>query len=671
MKHNLLRYSLLLILLVCANTGCKDDTFLISSTEKEDGSGIYVSVMVNTGGSNVTKAGTTPTPGESGDGSQHGEGDENKISDLVLFFFQGEETEDGTRLGINSSHPETIKVTPLHFSNNELYGESGTDKYDAIYFSATKEVGEIGLQIGQTYDVLVVANIDYDPVKAPFEINTLQDLQNAAFIDIMEKIESNNKFAMSSAVSEFNAEGGINSVTIEANNTKNNPAVIRVDVERMAARIDCHINKDGIYQVKGRPDDEVRLESFIVVNKYIANVDLGNNNYYSYWFKRVADANDLSANPNITYLGDEKTTANNIASNYVIGPMTLNPPQIIERTKNYPYDHSLYYYKGNHSGWEENWITREVLLSRQITSSHENLTYHFLDYVQENILPVNVLNQENGMAYYCTGIVFKAKYKPADITTTDGTFYRYNGKFYASLDNIKNEIGNQSISDDNLSEYGITKYQNGICYYTYFIKHAEDGDDTKVSPMEYAIVRNNIYQVNVTGINDIGTVTPTDYGLYLSCTVTDWEKENPVKIDFSNNYDGNIDGIDVVKNNDAVLVAYSQDNEVRDAQLSFTMNTPVGIGWTAHLTNPDDFEFVGDYYGVGGQGPVTLRIHPRKTFEEGVDRKTDMYITIDTDSSPLSFNVGSNNTNIFPGTETAISIQQVSTIEYDNQKQGN
>lgn len=660
MKHNLLTYSLLLILLACANTGCKDDTFLTSPTEKEDGSGIYVSVMVNTGGTNVTKAGTTPTPGENGDGSQHGTGDENKISDLVLFFFQGEVTTDGTRLGINSSNPEEIEVTPLHFSNNELYGGSSTDKYDAVYYSATKEVGEIGLQLGQTYDVLVVANIDYDPVKAPFEIKTLQDLQNAAFTDIMEKIKNNNKFAMSSAVSEFNAEKGINSVTIQANNTKNNPAVVRVDVERMAARIDCHINEGGIYQVKGRPDDEVRLDSFIVINKYIANVDLENNNYYSYWFKRVADTDNLSTNPDITYLGDE-TTSNNIASNYVIGPMTLTPPEIIDRTDNFPYDHSLYYYKNNHSDWEKNWISTTDLLSRQLTSTHNNVTYHFLDYVQENILPVDVLNQADGMAYYCTGIVFKAKYTPKDFT--DGTtFYRYKESFYASLDEIKNVIGNQSISENNLSQFGITKYQDGICYYTYFIKHAEDGYDTTVSPMEYAIVRNNIYQVDVTGINEIGSVTPTDYRLNLECTVADWVLEDEITIDFSNNYDGDILGVNVVKDDNDVFVAYSQDNEVRDAQFKFQMNTPVGVGWTAHLTNPNDFEFVGDYHGVGNGDPVTLQILPRRPFEEGVKRSTRMYITMDTDNEPVAFNQG---TEPFPGNTQYIDIRQVSTTEYD------
>ena len=658
MKHNLLRYSLLLILLACANTGCKDDTFLISSTEKEDGSGIYVSVMVNTGGANVTKAGTTPTPGENGDGPQHGVGDENIIHTLIVYFFQGEVTEDGTRLGINSSNPENIPVYKLEFNSNDLYGGNSTNDYDAVYYSATKEVSEIGLQIGQTYDVLVIANID---LKGVDEMNNLKDLQGAAYSDILNNISESKRFAMSSADKEFNAEKGINSVTIKANNTKNNPAVVRVDVERMAARIDCHINEGGTYQVIGSKD-KVTLESFIVVNKYIANVDLGNNNnYYSYWFKRVADTDNLSTNPDITYLGDE-TTSNNIASNYVIGPMTLTPPQIIDRTENFPYDHSLYYYKNNHSDWEKNWISTTDLLSRQLTSTHNNVTYHFLDYVQENILPVDVLNQANGMAYYCTGIVFKAQYQPAGINTTDGTFYRYNGNFYALLDEIKDKTGNQNISEYNFSQFGITKYENGICYYTYFIKHAEDGDDTTVSPMEYAIVRNNIYQVNVTGINDIGSVTPIDYRLNLECTVTDWVLEDEITIDFSNNYNGDILGVNVVKDDNDVFVAYSQDNEVRDAQFKFQMNTPVGVGWTAHLTNPDDFEFVGDYHGVGDGGPVTLQIRPRRPFEEGVKRSTRMYITMDTDNEPVAFNQG---TEPFPGNMQYIDIRQVSTTEYD------
>lgn len=676
MKYNHLIYLLMSFFMACVNAGCKDDTFLSSETEEEDGNGIYVSIMVNTGGNGVSRAGTTPTPGENGNGLQHGMGDENKIYSLIVYFFQGEES-NGKRMGINSSEPEKIPVYKLVFDSDELYGENNaTDNYDAVYYSVTKEVSEIGLNIGQTYDVLVIVNPDL--FKFSYDINTLKDLQNAALRDIIIDNSNNGittyQFLMASATSEFNADKGVNSVKINATNTKNNPAVVYVDVERMAARVDCHIDNNGEYNVIGRNGDKVELQSLIVVNKYIANVDeygwyLPNSG--SYWFKRVTE--DLTTFSNIEYLGDEKKLEmNGVAGNYVLGPMTLTPPEIIDRI-DFPYDHSLYYSKDDISVWNDNWTSISDLSNSSTTSTHEGVTYYFLDYVQENVLPVEVLNRPNGMAYYCTGIVFKAKYIPEGIKTDDGTFYRYNGKFYGSLDEII--IGNQSISDNNLSKYGITKYNNGICYYTYFIKHAEDGDDTKVSPMEYAIVRNNIYQVNVTGINDIGSVTPTDYSLNLECIVADWEHEDEITIDFSNNYNGEISGVIVVKDDTDVLVAYSQDNEVREARFTFNMKTPVGVGWTAHLTNPNDFEFVSDYHGVGGGGPVTLQILPRRPFEEGVERATKMYITIDTDNSLLDFNVDSNENNEnkkFPGDGDAIRIRQVSTIEYDNQKnQGN
>ena len=421
-------------------------------------------------------------------------------------------------------------------------------------------------------------------------------------------------------------------VTIQAT-SKNNPTVVSANVERLAARVDCHWDTE--YSVG---NDKVVITQAMLVNKYTGG---------TYAFKRVTNS---TTDFTIDYLGTEKVEGN-LAANYVIDPKTLNVPQTDIANS---YDH---YFSTPWSATDRNWKS----LSTTVTSAHNGVTYSLLDYTTENV--VKAEDNEETCAIYCTGIVFKAKYQPAGISTTDGTFYRYNGTCYASLTDIKNVIGNQSISDYNLSQFGITKYQDGICYYTYWIKHAEDGDDTTVSPMEYAIVRNNIYQINVTGINDIGTVTPTDYGLYLECTVADWIPVDEITIDFSDNYDGDITGIHVVKNQDAVLVAYSQDNEVRDAQFSFTMNTPVGIGWTAHLTNPDDFEFVGDYHGVGGQGPVMLRIHPRKTFEEGVTRETDMYITIDTDNSPLDFNVSSGE---FPGDKNTIHIQQVSTIEYDN-----
>lgn len=597
MKRPVLTY-LFFFCLVLITAACKDDSLPASSVEKEGGSNVYVSIVVNTEDSQNSRV-STPTPGEDGDGPQIGVNEENVVHDLNVFFFH---TTDGK--GLNTTD-QSVNVVSIYF--DQLTGSSTT------YTTETKEIE--GLEIGSSYNVLVIANLGES-----LNITTLNQLREYT---VSTPIVQTNHFVMASS------ETGI-PVTIQAT-SKNNPTVVSANVERLAARVDCHWDTE--YSVG---NDKVVITQAMLVNKYTGG---------TYAFKRVTNS---TTDFTIDYLGTEKVEGN-LAANYVIDPKTLNVPQTDIANS---YDH---YFSTPWSATDRNWKS----LSTTVTSAHNGVTYSLLDYTTENV--VKAEDNEETCAIYCTGIVFKAKYQPA---TTDGTFYRYNGTCYASLTDIKNVIGNQSISDYNLSQFGITKYQDGICYYTYWIKHAEDGDDTTVSPMEYAIVRNNIYQINVTGINDIGTVTPTDYGLYLECTVADWIPVDEITIDFSDNYDGDITGIHVVKNQDAVLVAYSQDNEVRDAQFSFTMNTPVGIGWTAHLTNPDDFEFVGDYHGVGDQGPVTLRIHPRKTFEEGVIRETDMYITIDTDNSPLDFNVSSDNG--FPGDKNAIHIQQVSTIEYDN-----
>lgn len=602
MKRPVLTY-LFFFCLVLITAACKDDRLPASSVEKEGGSNVYVSIVVNTEDSQNSRV-STPTPGEDGDDPQIGVNEENVVHDLNVFFFHTTDEK-----GLNTTD-QSVNVVSIYF--DQLTGS--TTKYT----TETKEIE--GLEIGSSYNVLVIANLG-----TPLNITTLNQLRE---YPVSTPIVQTNHFVMASS------ETGT-PVTIQAT-SKNNPTVVSANVERLAARVDCHWDTE--YSVG---NDTVVITEAMLVNKYTGG---------TYAFKRVTNS---TTKLTIDYLGTENVEGN-LAANYVIDPKTLNVPQTDIANS---YDHYFSRYSWSAT---DDWKS----LSTAVTSTHNDVTYSLLDYTTENV--VKAEDSENTCATYCTGIVFKAKYKPAGISTTDGnrTFYRYNGKCYVSLTDIKNVIGDQSISDDNLSQFGITKYQDGICYYTYWIKHAEDGDDTTVSPMEYAIVRNNIYQINVTGINDIGTVTPTDYGLYLECTVADWIPVDEITIDFSDNYDGEIKGISVVQNQDAVLVAYSQDNEVRDAQFSFTMNTPEGIGWTAHLTNPDDFEFVGDYHGVGGQGPVTLRIHPRKTFEEGVTRETDMYITIDTDNSSLDFNVSSGDK--FPGNKNIIHIQQVSTIEYDN-----
>lgn len=71
---------------------------------------------------------------------------------------------------------------------------------------------------------------------------------------------------------------------------------------------------------------------------------------------------------------------------------------------------------------------------------------------------------------------------------------------------------------------GVRTYADGQCYYTYWLRHAADGDATKTSPMEYAVVRNNVYKVDVKSVYSLGGDVPgeDDHNLVIEVYVNDW-----------------------------------------------------------------------------------------------------------------------------------------------------
>ena len=52
--------------------------------------------------------------------------------------------------------------------------------------------------------------------------------------------------------------------------------------------------------------------------------------------------------------------------------------------------------------------------------------------------------------------------------------------------------------------YFISYYKGGECYYHFWIRHANNGNNSVMGVMEFAIVRNNVYQVSVSGVNKLG-----------------------------------------------------------------------------------------------------------------------------------------------------------------------
>lgn len=172
----------------------------------------------------------------------------------------------------------------------------------------------------------------------------------------------------------------------------------------------------------------------------------------------------------------------------------------------------------------------------------------FMSYCFEN--STDVEHQIHGIS---TGISFVARiYANQECTNKIETLYRYNNHLFESLEAIQKSYGanmmskkfNDLVNKEEITEgkTNITKadlqelaefkkggsttstvgldrdgeqidmYADGICYYyTTEIKHFDNGDNASLGNMEFAIMRNNIYSLAVTDINEIGDpfVDPT------------------------------------------------------------------------------------------------------------------------------------------------------------------
>lgn len=158
--------------------------------------------------------------------------------------------------------------------------------------------------------------------------------------------------------------------------------------------------------------------------------------------------------------------------------------------------------------------------------------------------------QKNG---YTTGIVFKAEIAPSKMmqkkssgdgveeTNTIGSIgeiFYHSGIFYKNIEALKaagvlladgttSSSASGALTD--LKKNDVQCFQKGntdgkfICYYPYWIKHLPSAD-TAEDVMEFGIVRNNVYQVTVIGIQGVGKDGVTED------IITDTETDDPTTV---------------------------------------------------------------------------------------------------------------------------------------------
>lgn len=195
------------------------------------------------------------------------------------------------------------------------------------------------------------------------------------------------------------------------------------------------------------------------------------------------------------------------------------------------------------SGWSSLPTNDGYITEGSVSGSHATDAGQLLRYCYENSVLVDNTNDN-----LISGIVFVGQIKKGN--TAVPVLYKYKGKFFRTLKQLLVENTNLTISE-NASEAAIIDadieiYKDGKCYYYVPIKHMDNGEpdytynagvkvyDTEngVGNMEFAIMRNNIYSMAVTGISKIGMSTlelaagagVADESAFISveCTILPW-----------------------------------------------------------------------------------------------------------------------------------------------------
>ena len=237
--------------------------------------------------------------------------------------------------------------------------------------------------------------------------------------------------------------------------SETDPYVVNVDIERLAARIDIIPNATYVDTDKGYYYNVMDGTNVVGGFKLESVTPTKVMTSGEYLIKRVSSDNTVSS---VTYFGVEAKNADNKATNYVVCPWTKDRTGLTLSNAEGPT--SLYNVK-------------------MTTSTSTTDSSYILDYVMENTTTDNAED-------YSTGLIFK-------------------GKYYEE------------------TEWDATKKQPKAGFtgtdkkYTYTLRHSDpSGSGTTADPMHFGVVRNNIYQVKVEGVEG------KSKGIKLTIHVVPW-----------------------------------------------------------------------------------------------------------------------------------------------------
>ena len=478
---------LLSFALAAAMTGCINDADVPSGngdnpTPGARGGNMEISFVVPNS-SNGSRAASAEDSGVYEDGTA----EEYKVSNVKLYLFDSS----------SKNLVTTIDVDQNELGTGISSGESSKEG-QTITYSCNKE---IILEPGN-YDILAVANGTQNPdieEEIGQESTLLGQIDATTYGNGMITSVPGKGFIMSN-------RGSANmNIAVESPEKSDTKAHVRINLERAVAKLMVRNDSKEVYTLKnsaGVTYATVRLNNYKFIN--LANK--------FYTFRHVATLDNATETPSApSSYSVEAGNFGNIANNngYLIDPYFFD--KTVGNSTNFT-GGSFY---TNH-------------LSKQTDSNWSGLAdagQYVSMYCLENCMFRPAQN-----TVYTTGIMLKGTFTP-EASQTIGTngkpvedplvfdkLYYFNYKFYTALAAV-GEYGHANIdgltegsSDADLAAKQITRFikneGNFSTFYNYWIKHLDNGDPTKMGVMEFGIVRNNIYSVNITSIKNLGPGTP-------------------------------------------------------------------------------------------------------------------------------------------------------------------
>lgn len=489
-----------------------------------DSIGTYY-LQINLDRGNSTRALTEhPYGGPRGDGEEDGRWHENDINNICVFIYTDNEAK-----GIHGSGSTPIKYK-YYYEDLHLT--------DVDYTTKPLLLADYKPDINDR--LIVIAN--HGDCTSMF--NTLADFRTVAWnkstlwaAGVAPSDCAN--FTMSSAVDSYEIGRMILS---GKTGHYDNPFSANIHLERNCARVDFWFkdaNKDANNYLSYACTDGTGTLKLTHIRLFNMPGDGS-----TYALKHAtADLNDDPANKSIL-MGQETCTGDYIPTNYIFTPTTTL------KTASWT-GFNTYYEAGTRL---QNTLSTDYLVSsdykthatgpRVFTTiegdidgdgyAEGTVNNYTIGYTTENTMA-----KEAQLHKYMTGLAVKGTFVPKAVKTwssghiEDDSTYPAAGTdaekmtwlsthdiwHYVDMDDADATHSYYFSSEEAVHAYeasrpavhhSINHYVHGECYYYIWIRHAHPNDShaTGTFPMEYAIVRNNIYRIGVDKVTSIGTPTP-------------------------------------------------------------------------------------------------------------------------------------------------------------------